>query len=145
MRKGRCPMILIDTNICIAYLHGDRNVTRKLLRADETDHVMIPGMVEGELFYGVEKSGRRNENREKAEQLLALIPVCHADDAVMKKFGELKAALEKKGTRVDDADVLIAATALCADATLVSGNVRHFKRFKGLRLENWFEDASTSA
>lgn len=138
-------MILIDTNICIAYLHGDRNVTRKLLRADETDHVMIPGMVEGELFYGVEKSGRKEENREKTEQLLALIPVCHADDAVMKKFGELKAALEKEGNRVDDADVLIAATALCADATLVSGNVRHFRRFKGLKLENWFEDAPTLA
>ncbi len=138
-------MILIDTNICIAYLHGDRNVTRKLLQADEADCIMIPGMVEGELFYGVEKSSLREENREKTVQLLSLFPVCHADDAVMKKFGELKASLEKEGNRVDDADVLIAATALCADATLVSGNIRHFRRFKGLKLENWFEDAPTLA
>ena len=137
-------MILLDTNICIAYLHGDRNVTRELLQADEADCVMIPGMVEGELFYGVEKSCRREENREKTVRLLALIPVYHADDAVMKKFGELKASLETEGNRVDDADVLIAATALCAGATLVSGNVRHFKRFRGLKLQNWFEEAPTS-
>lgn len=95
-------------------------------------------MVEGELYYGVEKSARRDENRDKTDRLLALLPVYHADDAVMKKFGELKATLERSGKRVDDADVLIAATAICNDAVLATGNVRHFSRIEGLKLQNWF-------
>ena len=94
-------------------------------------------MVEGELFYGVEKSERRDENREKVKSLLALIPVCHTDDETMEKFGELKAVAESSGKRVDDADVLIAATALRHDAVLVTGNARHFSRFAGLEIEDW--------
>jgi predicted nucleic acid-binding protein len=39
--------------------------------------------------------------------------------------------------RVDDADVLIAATALRYNAVLVTGNVRHFSRFDGLVIEDW--------
>jgi tRNA(fMet)-specific endonuclease VapC len=38
---------------------------------------------------------------------------------------------------VPDADLLIASVVLAADATLVTGNTRHFDRFSGLRLENW--------
>ena len=131
-------MIFIDTNICIAYLHGDKRIEQRLLAAFENDAVRIPGMVEGELYYGVEKSARRDENRDKTDRLLALLPVYHADDAVMKKFGELKATLERSGKRVDDADVLIAATAICNDAVLATGNVRHFSRIEGLKLQNWF-------
>ena len=94
-------------------------------------------MAEGELFYGVEKSDRREENREKVKALLELLPVCHTDDETMEKFGELKAKVEAAGKRVDDADVLIAATALRYNAVLVTGNVRHFSRFDGLVIEDW--------
>ena len=72
-------------------------------------------MVEGELFYGVEKSERRDENRER----------------------ELKAKAEAAGRRVDDADVIIAATALRHGAVLVTGNTRHFSRFEGLKIDDW--------
>ena len=55
----------------------------------------------------------------------------------MEKFGELKAVAESSGKRVDDADVLIAATALRYGAVLVTGNARHFSRFAGLEIEDW--------
>ena len=70
-------MTLLDTNICVRVLRGDKSVARRLLNADENDDLRMPAMVEGELFYGVEKSERRDENREKVKSLLALIPVCH--------------------------------------------------------------------
>ena len=130
-------MTLLDTNICVRFLRGDKSVARRLLSADENDDLRMPAMVEGELFYGVEKSERRDENREKVKSLLALIPVCHTDDETMEKFGELKAVAESSGKRVDDADVLIAATALRHDAVLVTGNARHFSRFVGLEIEDW--------
>ena len=57
---------------------------------------------------------------------------------IMRKFGDLKASLERQGRRVDDADVIIAATALTLDATLATGNTGHFARFDGLKIENWF-------
>lgn len=130
-------MTILDTNICVRFLRGDESVVRRLLDADENDDLRIPAMVEGELFYGVEKSERRDENREKVKALLAFLPVCHADDETMEKFGELKAKAEAAGSRVDDADVIIAATAMRHGALLVTGNTRHFSRFDGLEIEDW--------
>jgi len=128
---------ILDTNICVRFLRGEESVVRRLLDADENDDLRIPAMVEGELFYGVEKSERRVENREKVKALLAFLPVCHADDETMEKFGELKAKAEAAGRRVDDADVIIAATAMRHGALLVTGNTRHFSRFDGLEIEDW--------
>ena len=130
-------MTILDTNICVRFLRGEESVVRRLLDADENDDLRIPAMVEGELFYGVEKSERRDENREKVKALLAFLPVCHADDETMEKFGELKAKAEAAGRRVDDADVIIAATAMRYGALLVTGNTRHFSRFDGLEIEDW--------
>lgn len=130
-------MILLDTNVCIGFLLGDRRVLSR--HAQATELMSIPGMVLGELYYGIEKSQNRAENLLQTERFLDTVSIVHADDAVMKKFGDLKAALEKSGNRVDDADIIIAATAICNDATLATGNVKHFSRFEGLKLQNWFE------
>ena len=132
-------MILLDTNVCIAYLHGDPQIADRLFAADEQDSVLIPGIVVGELYYGVERSQRRAENLEMTERFLALFPVCFANETVMKLFGLLKAFAAKAGRRVEDADVIIAATAIANDATLITGNVKHFSRFleHGLKIENW--------
>ena len=130
-------MILLDTNVCIGFLHGDRRVLSR--HAQATELMSIPGMVLGELYYGIEKSQNRAENLLQTERFLDTVSIVHADDAVMKKFGDLKAALEKSGNRVDDADIVIAATAICNEGTLATGNVKHFSRFEGLKLQNWFE------
>lgn len=130
-------MILLDTNVCVGFLHGDPRVLSQ--HALATELMAVPGMVFGELYYGIEKSRNRAENLLQTERFLGTVSVVHADDAVMRKFGELKAELEKDGNRVDDADIIIAATAICNDATLATGNMKHFSRFPGLRIENWFE------
>jgi predicted nucleic acid-binding protein len=44
----------------------------------------------------------------------------HTTDSIMEKFGEQKALLAREGVMVEDADVLIAATALVYDATQAS-------------------------
>lgn len=130
-------MILLDTNVCVGFLHGEPRVLNRHAQATET--MAVPGMVLGELYYGIEKSRNRAENLLQTEGFLGTVSVVHADDTVMRKFGELKATLEKGGNRVDDADVIIAATAICNDATLATGNVKHFSRFPDLKVENWFE------
>jgi tRNA(fMet)-specific endonuclease VapC len=61
------------------------------------------------------------------------------DDGVSRAFGRTKALLEKRGARVDDFDVAIAAHALALGATLVSENLRHFGRITGLAVESWSE------
>ncbi len=52
-------------------------------------------------------------------------------------FAEEKARLQKKGNIVDDFDLLIGATVLANNMILVTNNEKHFKRLKGIQLENW--------
>lgn len=59
------------------------------------------------------------------------------DEQAARRYGELRAALERSGEPIGDADTRIAAIALVHDLTLVTGNVRHFERVPGLKLVNW--------
>ena len=56
---------------------------------------------------------------------------------IMCKFGECKAKLAAKGQIVEDADILIAATALTFSCPLATENVRHFERFEDLEIQDW--------
>lgn len=47
--------------------------------------------------------------------------------------------LHKTGRIIGDADILIAATALHLDISVVTNNIKHFSRVAGLRVINWNE------
>ena len=41
------------------------------------------------------------------------------------------------GIRIGDMDLMIAATAIYNDLTLVTNNTKHFENMPNLKLENW--------
>jgi predicted nucleic acid-binding protein len=50
---------------------------------------------------------------------------------------KLSALQSKSGTPIGDFDEMIAAHALALDCVLVTDNMQHLKRVKGLQIENW--------
>lgn len=128
-------MILLDTNICVRILRGDQSVLAHYLQ--HAGNIAISFMTVGELYYGVEKSSRPGENRRLIEEFLSVVPIVHSSDGVMRRFGVLKAQVARKGRIVEDADVMIAATALEMNAPLATGNVKHMSRFDGLEIQSW--------
>lgn len=58
-------------------------------------------------------------------------------DTIVVQAAQIYAELQRRGQLISDADILIAATALTHDLTLVTENTDHFKRITGLRLESW--------
>ena len=93
----------------------------------------------GEFYYGAAKSQKQAERKAEVDQLRKTLSSIVLDSVVMERFGQLKAALESQGVRLADADLLIAATALEYDLTLVTGNLKHSQRIEKLSLENWIE------
>lgn len=65
------------------------------------------------------------------------------DVATARVYGEVRAHLEAAGRIVADADLQIAATALRHDLELVTGNLRHFTRVPGLRINPVLAEART--
>lgn len=61
-------------------------------------------------------------------------PVLDVTEPVADMFARLRSMLRRRGRLIPDLDLLIAATALAHDLTLVSRNERHYRRVPGLRL-----------
>lgn len=128
-------MILLDTDICIHILRGNKKIIEE--RRKYPDQVAVSFMTLAELYYGAEKSANPTKNRSLIEQLLLTLAVINSDNQIMHRFGMLKASLEGLSIPLADADLLIAATALEKCNLLVTGNIKHFSRIAGLPLVNW--------
>ncbi len=133
-------MYLIDTDILIYSLKGHSQVLANLRRT-AAEPKALSVISYGELLYGAQKSARPDENLGRVRRLRELLPVIDVSQAVMESFASLKARLESEGDRLDDFDLLIAATALVLGYRLVTNNERHFTRVSGLHLENWAQPA----
>lgn len=71
--------------------------------------------------------------------LLQRVTILPFDFLAGKKYGEIRSLLEKKGTPLEHADLQIASIALSRNMTLITGNIRHFKRVPDLKIENWLQ------
>jgi tRNA(fMet)-specific endonuclease VapC len=128
-------MILIDTDICIELLKGNKRI---LQRRDQYDGpVGVCFMTIAELYYGAEKSKDPSKNIDTIEKLLITLEIVHTDIAILKRFGMIKAHLQKQGEPIADADILIASATLEKAERLITGSTKHFERIAGLALENW--------
>ena len=132
-------MYLLDTDTIIFNLKGNAAVRKNLL-LHINDPIKISSITLMELYYGAYKSQKITGNLAKIktiEQSLEIIPVWIESVEI---FGMLKSKLEKTGSRLDDFDLIIAASALAHNLTLVTYNEKHFKRIEGLKLANWTRD-----
>jgi tRNA(fMet)-specific endonuclease VapC len=71
-----------------------------------------------------------------ANRVAELFPVIDINKGIMEVFGELKARLESSGKRMDDMDLLIAATAMYMNLSVLTNNKDHFSRIDELKLES---------
>jgi predicted nucleic acid-binding protein len=99
-------------------------------------------VVIGELFKGAFRSREAERHlRNIADRVLPAVTVLPYDVAVAYEFGRLRATLEERRELLPDADIQIAATSIYHGLSLVTGNLRHFERFQGLRLSTALSDA----
>jgi tRNA(fMet)-specific endonuclease VapC len=133
-------MFLIDTDIIIYSLKNDEKVIRNFnLYAQEPKAVSI--ITIGELLYGAYKSHRKIENLGKVHRIVDIFPVIEISMTVIDTFAHLKAELATKGIVIDAFDLLIGATALSMNYSVVTNNEKHFTKIPGLNIVNWTNGA----
>jgi predicted nucleic acid-binding protein len=99
-------------------------------------------VVVGELYKGAYRSHAKKRHLDNIEsRILPSVTSLPYDVATAKVFGQIRAQLEEAGNILPDADLQIAATAIYHDLELVSGNLRHFARIPGLKLNPALADA----
>ena len=132
-------MYVLDTRICVDLMRGQLPLAYDIMRNCNPGQFAIPAIVVAELEFGIEKSNDPIKTRRLTERFLAPFEIAPFDATCARAYGAIRNQLRQDGSPIGPNDMLIAATAMALQATLVSGNLREFKRVKGLRLENWYE------
>jgi tRNA(fMet)-specific endonuclease VapC len=128
---------VLDTNTLIYFFKGLGNVGQNLLATAPKD-IGIPAVVLYELQYGIEKSTQPRKRKNQLRELCSVVDVLPFSTREAEVTGAIRAALERKGTPIGPYDVMIAATTICCQGTLVTNNTKEFKRVPGLKIVNWY-------
>jgi tRNA(fMet)-specific endonuclease VapC len=134
-------MYLLDTNACIRVLNGSSGPLVARMRSHAPSEIRISSVTRAELLYGARRSARVAENLRLLAAFFAPLVSLPFDDASAEQYGALRASLAAVGRPIGPNDLLIAATALAHDLTLVTHNLREFSRITGLKIEDWEQAA----
>ena len=132
-------MYFIDTNMCIYFLKNTYPGMVKRWLSITPDKIKIPSIVKAELLTGAYKSVIKKEILRKLEFFLAPYEIITFTDEMTLCYAEIRSKLEKSGTVIGPNDLLIASITKHCGGTLITNNIREFKRIPGLKLENWTE------
>lgn len=128
---------LLDTNIVTAHLKNSQRIKSKLEEVEKQgQEAFISCITYFEIKRGllavnaISKLSTFNEFCRKYRVILL------DDLQIIEKAAEIHAALKHKGTPIQDADVLIAATAIIKGLIVIS-NDSDMLRVIGLTVENW--------
>jgi len=126
---------LLDTNICIYFLKGLYHLDKKIEQAG-IENCFVSEITIAELKFGVENSNNIKKNRKVIDEFMrkfTILPIFTSLDIYARE----KARLRKKGNPLDDFDLLISATAVTNNLTLVTKNVSDFERIVGINITDW--------
>ena len=130
---------LLDTNIVSAIVNQSSKIRQKLLDVDiQTQELFISCMTYYEVKRGLVYV---NATRKLSifDDFCEIATILFLDTVeVLETASEIHVHLRRTGRPIQDADILIAATAITHNLTLVS-NDSDLLRVPGVRLENWLD------
>jgi tRNA(fMet)-specific endonuclease VapC len=123
-------MIFVDTDVLIDFLNGCEPAASELVRKGCWGGLRTTVINRFELLAGA-RTWREEKN---VRLLLAWIPALPLGPAAADQAAEIHRSLERKGTVIGRNDSLIAGIVLHHSGSLLTRNLRHFKRIPGLPL-----------
>lgn len=128
-------MLLLDTSICVAVMRGWGDIAAQLARHPPAA-VALSVISLVELRAGAASSDRPVAERARVDAFIGPFTVLPFVEAAVDRFVDIHLALRRRGRRIGDLDLLIAATAQQHQYTLVALD-RDYLLIPGLRVEVW--------
>jgi tRNA(fMet)-specific endonuclease VapC len=127
---------LLDTNMASYVIRGNIPHVRENLRKIPMPAVGVSAVTEAELRLGVARKPGVRQLQVAVEEFLIRVEILSWDSAAAQHYAILRSSLETSGASMGNLDMMIAAQALAAGATLVT-HERVFHRVRDLKLEDW--------
>lgn len=129
--------VIFDTSEIIALEREDRTV-RDIIQGREHESFGISVITVAELLHGVERANtqaRKIKRQAFVEKVIEFFPVFPFETTIARIYARLWASLAAQGFVVGSHDLIIAATALSLDFTVITANMRDFGKIEGLKVE----------
>lgn len=126
-------MFCLDTNIGSYLLRRPNESLVRHLMACRASDLCLTEIIRAELLYGALRSSRAESLKNQIEQMLAPYKSIPFDREAADHYAQIRVYLERAGTPISPNDLIIAATARAAGATLITANLREFSRIPELR------------
>jgi len=128
--------MILDTSYVIDLIRGEKGAAAKaeeLKRKGEP--LLTTAITVFEVIQSLHRAGK--EERQRVRELFSSLPALPLDAQAANEAGEIQQGLWQTGQPIEPQDCMIAAIALQARETLLTGNARHFKRVPGLNIEEY--------
>jgi len=126
---------LIDTDWAIHYLNGNPPIVKRLNQL--LDQGLALSLLSlAELYEGVFYSTTPEPNDQHLHDFLRGVSIIGIDEETCRVFGRERGRLRKSGKIIGDMDILIGATAVQHNLTLLTNNRRHFEALERLPIES---------
>ena len=126
-------MYLLDTDWIIQALANRQPAAGTLERLTRS-RLYVSYVTVGEVYERAFDYANPQSHLASFRHFLSSYRVLGLDDPIMERFAETRAFLRRRGERIPDFDLLIGATALHHDLTVLTFNLRHFERIPDLKL-----------
>ncbi|MCP3958791.1 MAG: type II toxin-antitoxin system VapC family toxin [bacterium] len=135
--------LLIDTSVFIRIERSGEGL-ETLLESVGDQPVFLATITASELLHGVHRANtavRRGRRERFVESIFSQVPILSFDMEIARVHSRLWADLSARGQMIGAHDLLIAATGVTREHSVVTNNVREFGRVEGLDVVGWPQQA----
>ncbi|QQG39906.1 MAG: type II toxin-antitoxin system VapC family toxin [Candidatus Aenigmatarchaeota archaeon] len=130
-------MVFLDSDLMIGVLRKDAAAIRALSDIENRGGPLRTTVINAvELVEGAVMS-RKEGAVHTVDSFLATLEMLHLDSLAASLAGQIIGNLKLRGEQIDNMDALIGSITIAHNETLVTRNVKHFGRIKGLKVETW--------
>jgi len=126
---------LLDTDSVSCALRDEGRIAERI-RAHRPSELGVSAITLAELRFGAERRRSRRLHR-LIDAFIGDMDVIPFEEEAAERFAKVAAVLVSKGTPIGALDTMIAAHALQCGVTLVTHNLKHFRRVRGLQVVDW--------
>ena len=127
---------MLDTNVVSYIVREPHCALARRISSLRPDSFAISVIVAAELQNGAQRRASRRLTQQ-LNAVLSAITILPLEEPADHHYGAIRVELERLGNPIGQNDMLIAAHARSLGATLITNNLKEFRRISGLHVEDW--------
>jgi tRNA(fMet)-specific endonuclease VapC len=134
-------LYVLDTNTATYIVSGRSQAARQILKAErEHSTVALSAITQAEILFGLENKPEATRLRAAVEEFFGSVQILAWDSNAARAYGKLRSQISAAGKTLTAMDMLIAAHAIAANATLVTHDKAFLQIAPVLNVVDWATD-----